>query len=145
MTWPLTMTELCPPPFAMEPDTLISKALGNGTQQNFMIMKTKNAMISKSEPANQTRKAISGGRSRSIRQRNQDNPKAASKFAQGMFDAIERLEDFPLSGRIVPEFADPMIRDVIRSPCRIVYRVKEREHYIEIARIWYAARGIPEI
>ena len=75
----------------------------------------------------------------------QDNPYAASKFAQGVFDTIERLKHFPMSGRIVPEFGDATIREVIRKPCRIVYRLKEYECRIEIARVWYAARGIPDI
>jgi toxin ParE1/3/4 len=53
----------------------------------------------------------------------QDDPVAASKFAKGVFDSLERLRTFPMSGRTVPEFADPMIREVIRNRCRIVYRV----------------------
>jgi plasmid stabilization system protein ParE len=75
----------------------------------------------------------------------QDDPVAASNFAKGVFDSVERLRTFPMSGRIVPEFADPVIREVIRKPCRIVYRVKENEQRVEIARVWYAARGIPEV
>jgi toxin ParE1/3/4 len=75
----------------------------------------------------------------------EDNSFAASHFAQEVFKAIERLKDYPASGRIAPEFADPMIREIIRKPCRIVYRVKEGQHRIEIVRIWYAARGTPEI
>ena len=75
----------------------------------------------------------------------QDDPVAASNFAKDVFDSVERLRTFPMSGRIVPEFADPVIREVIRKPCRIVYRVKENEQRVEIARVWYAARGIPEV
>lgn len=55
------------------------------------------------------------------------------------------LADFPQSGRVVPEFNDPGIREVIRRPCRIVYRVKAREQTVEIARVWHAARGIPQL
>ena len=70
---------------------------------------------------------------------------AAARFGQGLFAAIDRLSDFPESGRIVPEFRDPMIREIIHKPCRIVYRYNEYEFLIEIARVWHAARGIPEI
>jgi toxin ParE1/3/4 len=56
-----------------------------------------------------------------------------------------RLADFPESGRIVPEFGDPTIREVIRRPCRIVYRVDHRKRTVEIARVWHAARGAPII
>ena len=70
---------------------------------------------------------------------------AARRFMLGLFDAVERLPSFPESGRIVPELDDPMIREIIRRPCRIVYRLKPDDKTIEIARVWHAARGIPEI
>ncbi len=68
-----------------------------------------------------------------------------ARFGQSVFDAVDRLIDFPESGRIVPEFRDPTIREIIRKPCRIVYRLKKDESPVEIARVWHAARGIPEI
>ncbi|MCF8111459.1 MAG: type II toxin-antitoxin system RelE/ParE family toxin [Desulfobacteraceae bacterium] len=58
---------------------------------------------------------------------------------------MERLVDFPESGRIVPEFGDPGIREVIRKPFRIVYRVRNDTNAVEIIRVWHAARGIPQI
>ena len=70
---------------------------------------------------------------------------AAARFGKGLFDAVERLFDFPESGRVVPEFRDPMIREIIYKPCRIVYRLNKRKFLIEIARIWHSARGIPEV
>ena len=70
---------------------------------------------------------------------------AAARFGQGIFDALDRLNDFPELGKTVPEFGDPAIREIIRKPCRIVYRVKKDEGLIEVARVWHAARGIPEI
>lgn len=73
------------------------------------------------------------------------HPTAAERFAQSVFESVEYLADFPKSGRVVPELEDPRIREVIRKPCRVVYRVKSKEHSIEIVRVWHAARGIPEI
>ena len=70
---------------------------------------------------------------------------AAARFAQAIFQSIERLAQFPESGRMVPEFEDPMIREVIRKPCRIVYRIDPKSKTVEIARVWHARRGIPEI
>ena len=75
----------------------------------------------------------------------EDNASAAGRFVRSLFQAVERLADFPESGRIVPEFGDPAIREVIRKPCRIVYRVDSRKRIIEIARVWHAARGTPNI
>ena len=73
------------------------------------------------------------------------DPAAAASFGRNVFDSIERLIDFPESGRIVPEFRDPTIREIIRKPCRIIYRLQKEEAIVEIARIWHAARGIPAI
>ena len=70
---------------------------------------------------------------------------AAAEFGAGVFNAVERLKEFPESGRIVPEFEDATIREIIRKPCRIVYRVRHDQKLVEIVRIWHAARGIPEI
>lgn len=75
----------------------------------------------------------------------EDSASAADRFVRSLFQTVERLADFPESGRIVPEFGDPTIREVIRKPCRIVYRVDSGKRIVEIARIWHAARGIPDI
>jgi toxin ParE1/3/4 len=75
----------------------------------------------------------------------EDSASAAERFVRNLFQTVEKLADFPESGRIVPEFNDPAIREVIRKPCRIVYRVDRRERVVEIARIWHSARGTPDI
>lgn len=75
----------------------------------------------------------------------EDSPSAAEKFISRIFQATDRLTDFPESGRIVPEFNDPAIREIILKPFRIVYRINSRKHLVEIIRIWHAARGIPYI
>lgn len=75
----------------------------------------------------------------------EDDSVAAGKFIRSLFRAVERLPYFPESGRIVPEFRDPRIREVIRRPFRIVYRINTSRELIEIARVWHAARGIPEL
>jgi plasmid stabilization system protein ParE len=75
----------------------------------------------------------------------EDNPVAAAGFVRSIFLAIERLPVFPASGRIVPEFGEATIREIICKPCRIVYRIRPENERIEIARIWHAARGIPQI
>jgi len=46
----------------------------------------------------------------------EDSPSAAHRFVKSLFEVVERLADFPEFGRIVPEFDDPGIREVIRRP-----------------------------
>ena len=73
------------------------------------------------------------------------SPQSSTYFVKSIFQHIEQLIDFHEFGRIVPEFDDPSIRELIRKPCRIIYRVKSHENIIEIVRIWHAARGLPKI
>jgi toxin ParE1/3/4 len=55
-----------------------------------------------------------------------DNPAAASRLVQEVFDKTERLEDFPQSGRIPPELPNSVYREVVVPPCRIFYREDEQ-------------------
>jgi len=71
----------------------------------------------------------------------EDSASAAKRFVRTLFQAAERLADFPEYGRIVPEFNDPAIREMVRKLCRIIYRVDSKKRIVEVARIWHAARG----
>ena len=75
----------------------------------------------------------------------EDSALAAEKFVNNLIQTVERLPLFPESGRIVPEFEDPAIREIIRKPCRIIYRLDNNQKTIEIVRIWHSARGKPNI
>ena len=75
----------------------------------------------------------------------EDSPSAAERFVKRLFQAVEGLPHFPESGRVVPEFADPAVREVVRKPCRIVYRVDREMRTVAIVRVWHAARGVPDL
>jgi toxin ParE1/3/4 len=75
----------------------------------------------------------------------ESRPNTAARFVTQVFHAVERLADFPESGRVVPEFDDPHIREIVRRPCRVIYRVKSQGQVVEIVRVWHAARGIPQL
>ena len=51
---------------------------------------------------------------------------------------VERLAEFPESGRIVPEFDIAPLREVIHPPFRIVYRVSEGR--VRVVRVWRSER-----
>ena len=55
-----------------------------------------------------------------------DNPAAASRWVEEVFDKTGRLEDFSQSGRTPPELPDSVYREVVVPPCRIFYREDER-------------------
>jgi plasmid stabilization system protein ParE len=60
-----------------------------------------------------------------------------------IFAAAERLLELPQSGRSVPEFSRPDVREIIHRPYRIVYRVVDAEH-IDILTVHHAARRFPD-
>ncbi len=53
-----------------------------------------------------------------------DDPLAASRYVQRVFDRVERLEAHPQSGKRVPELTSSPYREVVVPPCRIFYRVE---------------------
>jgi len=52
--------------------------------------------------------------------------------------SVEVLADHPDMGRIVPEFAQPFLRELIRPPFRLVYR-RDPKH-VRVVRVWRAER-----
>jgi len=48
----------------------------------------------------------------------------------------------PESGRIVPEFDQPWLRELIRPPFRIVYRIDQQR--LRVVRIWRSERLMAE-
>ena len=68
----------------------------------------------------------------------QDSEYYASFFASKVIHSIDRLIDFPASGRMVPESSNPAIREIILGNYRIVYRLNK--NLTEILTICHGAR-----
>jgi len=67
-----------------------------------------------------------------------DAPQYARVIADDIFQAVERLTLFPLSGRIVPEMGREDIREIILAHYRIIYRVVSDE--VEVLTVHHSAR-----
>lgn len=74
-----------------------------------------------------------------------DAPDRALQFGRFLVSHTKALAQFPELGRVVPEFGDAFIREIIVRSYRIVYRLDHSKHLVEVLRFWHAARGIPEI
>jgi len=74
-----------------------------------------------------------------------DNPERAMSFGYELISETDRLQTFPELGRIVPEYQNQFVREIIFRPYRIVYRVNHEQQVCEIARVWHSARGIPAV
>ena len=72
--------------------------------------------------------------------REREVPEVGERLLREVIAAVERLADFPESGRVVPESGVAQLRDVIHPPLRIVYRVdKDR---VRIVRVCWSERLI---
>ncbi|WP_221029181.1 type II toxin-antitoxin system RelE/ParE family toxin [Actomonas aquatica] len=69
-----------------------------------------------------------------------DRPETARRLGLALVEKTKTLAQFPLSGRIVPEFGDSTIRELILRPYRIVYCVDARSAVVGVARFWHGAR-----
>ncbi len=69
----------------------------------------------------------------------QDSVRYASITINRIYDRAQILSRQPLSGRIVPEFDDPKIKELIIGNYRLVYLIINEE-YIEVLRIYNSAR-----
>jgi plasmid stabilization system protein ParE len=64
----------------------------------------------------------------------EDNPEVAAKWVDDLFFSVERLADFPESGRIVPEVGSRRIRELIFGAYRVIYSVKRQVDILTIRR-----------
>ena len=54
-----------------------------------------------------------------------DDPAAALRWTNELFAAVERLAEFPQSGRLVPGFEGRRVRELTYGAYRVFYRVDE--------------------
>ena len=72
----------------------------------------------------------------------QDSPHYASVIIARLIAATDRLVPFPESGRTVPEFENPLIREVVLKPYRIVYRLVGADE-IHVLTVHQASQRFP--
>jgi toxin ParE1/3/4 len=71
----------------------------------------------------------------------QDSPRYGRVVAERLLAAAERLESYPLSGRVVPELGQPTLREVLMGDYRIVYRVTADA--VQVVTVVHGARLLP--
>jgi len=69
-----------------------------------------------------------------------DKPSAAQRFRKRSEQVLRRLENYPASGRVIPEFPELSHREVLVSPCRFFYRVEKKT--IWIVAVWHGAQEV---
>jgi len=65
-------------------------------------------------------------------------PDVGERLLSEIIQRVEMLETHPELGRVVPEFNQPFLRELIQSPFRIVYRHDPGK--VRIVRVWRSER-----
>ncbi len=68
----------------------------------------------------------------------QDSRHYSNLFVLDVFYVVDRLIQFPKSGRVVSEINDPLVREVILGSYRIIYRV--HQDLVEILTVFHGSR-----
>ena len=71
----------------------------------------------------------------------QDSPLYARRLIDCILRRSEQIGLFPQSGRVVPEYRDETIREVIERPYRIMYRIRATQ--IDVVAVIHSARLAP--
>lgn len=67
-------------------------------------------------------------------------PDIGTRLVAAIFRRVESLADHPDMGRVVPEFAQPFLRELIHPPFRIVYRHDYQQGRVRVVRVWRSER-----
>ena len=72
-----------------------------------------------------------------------DSPRYADLVMERLVTAVDILEQFPQAGRVVPEHSRGDLRELVRPPYRIVYRL--HSDVADILTVFRASRQIPDL
>src|SRR5659263_767856 len=59
-----------------------------------------------------------------------ENPEAARKVINDIYEAGNKIKEFPEKGRIVPEIRRKNIREVFYFEYRIIYRIESKRIFV---------------
>lgn len=68
----------------------------------------------------------------------QDSPVYAKRMVDRLTQRSVQIGEFPLSGRMVPEYEKHQIREVIEGPYRIIYHIKPNQ--IDVLAVIHGAQ-----
>ena len=74
-----------------------------------------------------------------------DSPSAATMMIRRIRAEAGRLADYPEMGRVVPEYGDARIRELIVAPYRVVYRHDADEGVVRVIGVVHSSRVLPRL
>ena len=73
----------------------------------------------------------------------QDSPAAAVRMIRRIRAGVRLLAQHPEQGRVVPEYGDPAIRELIVAPYRVVYRYSADRNVVQVVAVYHSAQLLP--
>jgi plasmid stabilization system protein ParE len=71
----------------------------------------------------------------------ESNLETAKEWLIDIFGAVDRLQNFPESGRVVPEVKRPNVREIVFKNYRIVYRVERKQ--VSVLTVRHSKQRLP--
>lgn len=71
----------------------------------------------------------------------ENSVEAARVWLMDIFGAVDRLKEFPESGRLVPEVKRPNVRELIFKNYRVIYRVERKQ--VSILTVRHSKQRLP--
>jgi toxin ParE1/3/4 len=71
----------------------------------------------------------------------ENNVEAAKVWLMDIFGAVDRLQKFPESGRVVSEVKRPNIREIIFKSYRVIYRVERKQ--VSVLTVRHGRQRLP--
>ncbi len=72
-----------------------------------------------------------------------NSPQFALRIVDRLTRRSQQIAEFPLSGRVVPEFEHRQIREILEGSYRIIYYIKPDQ--IDVLAVIHSAQEIPKI
>jgi plasmid stabilization system protein ParE len=74
----------------------------------------------------------------------QDDVLIAEKWALKLIEKTDQLIEQPESGRIVPEYNESNLRELIFGNYRVIYRIRKNENTVYIQTVWHVRQDPPK-
>lgn len=71
----------------------------------------------------------------------EDQPVNAERWVNMLIDRGDSLKDLPERGRMVPEYHDPEIREILEGAYRIIYRLHSER--VDILTVRHSSQLLP--
>ena len=72
----------------------------------------------------------------------EDSPKMALQVVDRVTTRSQQLRDIPRSGRQVPEYNRPDIRELLERPYRIIYKIKSSQ--VDVLTVMHYRQVLPQ-